>query len=327
MSSVSTKSLPKIELHAHLNGSISLKTMQKLHNQNDGSEEDLKSLILNEPKTMDEVFKYFGLIHKLIQTKEALLTATMDVIREFNEDGVVYLELGTTPKKVGDMTKFDYIMTIHEALELSSDLPIVVRFILTIDRRQSVEEASEIVALAEQFAKKYGKVVGIGLAGDPSCDGQKFLPVLRQARHRGLKISIHLAELKNCLDEVDAMLQFGPDRIAHGSFLHLEDRWVHQIAKQKIPFEICLTSNILCMTNSCYAESHFSFWKNLDVPVVLCTDDKGLMDITLSGELQIAAKEFNLSEEDLKKMTRDAFNSRFLAENDPLYANIFELIK
>lgn len=53
----------------------------------------------NTSKTLDECFDLFHIIHSLVNTPEALAIVTRDVITEFWEDGVLYLELRTTPKK------------------------------------------------------------------------------------------------------------------------------------------------------------------------------------------------------------------------------------
>ena len=40
-----------------------------------------------------------------------------------------------------------------------------------------------------------GLIVGVELSGNPSLDGQKFIPVLERARKKGLKVAVHLAEV------------------------------------------------------------------------------------------------------------------------------------
>ncbi|XP_064148137.1 adenosine deaminase-like protein isoform X6 [Loxodonta africana] len=102
--------LPKVELHAHLNGSISSKTMRKLiakkpdlkiHNQ-------MTMIDKGKKRTLQECFQMFQLIHQLTTSPEDILMVrpegifgkvTKDVIKEFAEDGVKYLELRSTPRR------------------------------------------------------------------------------------------------------------------------------------------------------------------------------------------------------------------------------------
>ena len=43
-------------------------------------------------------FKLFDVIHTITTTHEAITAITQRVVEDFREDGVVYLELRTTPK-------------------------------------------------------------------------------------------------------------------------------------------------------------------------------------------------------------------------------------
>lgn len=62
-------------------------------------------------------FKVFEIAHALTITPQAVFVATCDVIREFHEDNVVYLELRSTPRAVeGLMTKTEYLEAMIKAL-------------------------------------------------------------------------------------------------------------------------------------------------------------------------------------------------------------------
>ena len=94
------------------------------------------------------------------------------MIHEFAEDNIKYLELRTTPREVTStgMTKESYIEAVLKAIEdcASEKLDIVVRLLLAIDRRNSVEVARKTIDLAVKYAKlSNGIVVGIDLSGDP----------------------------------------------------------------------------------------------------------------------------------------------------------------
>ena len=97
---------------------------------------------------------------------------TYDVIHEFAEENVKYLELRTTPREVTatGMTKESYIESVLKAIEDCSKegLDIVVRLLLAIDRRNSVDVAKRTVELADKYSRLSGGiVVGIDLSGDP----------------------------------------------------------------------------------------------------------------------------------------------------------------
>jgi len=100
-----------------------------------------------------------------------MLQVTRDVVKEFAADNVRYLELRTTPRDVPAtrMTKSSHIASVVAAINtavLSED--IIVRLLLTVDRRMSSDDVDETVKLAESYASQSDSVVvGLDLSGSP----------------------------------------------------------------------------------------------------------------------------------------------------------------
>ncbi|XP_022611943.1 adenosine deaminase-like protein [Seriola dumerili] len=317
------RQLPKVELHAHLNGSVSSQTIEKLIKRKPhlNIEHSMTAIGKGQRRTLDECFQVFKVIHQLVDTEEDILMVTTDVIREFAADSVKYLELRSTPReeKHTGLTKKGYIETVIRAIQLCKNegLDIDVRFLVAIDRRNGAEVAMETVALAEQFLlSSDGLVVGLDLSGDPTVgDGKSLLPALERAKNCGLKLSLHLSEVPSQLEESDLLLNLPPDRIGHGTFLHPEvggsQNLVNKVLKNNIPLELCLTSNVKGQTVPCYSQHHFNYWYQLGHPSVICTDDKGVFSTDLSQEYQLTASTFGLSHETVWKLSQQAIDCIF----------------
>lgn len=105
---------------------------------------------------------------------------------------------------------------------MRSQLPdILVKLIVSINRRESLESSMENVDLAIKYAKLYANVIcGIDLSGDPT---QKafvdFVPLLTKAKEHGFKLALHCGEVDN-QSEITDMLNFGMDRLGHGTFIN-----------------------------------------------------------------------------------------------------------
>ncbi|QWP77597.1 adenosine deaminase [Lysobacter sp. K5869] len=107
----------------------------------------------------------------------------------------------------------------------------------------------------------------------------------------------------------------GAQRIGHGVALAYEDdpaALLRRMARDKIAVEINLSSNaaILGVRGAAHP---LALYRAAGVPVVLSTDDQGVLRGDLSGEYQRAALEQGLRYRDLKRIARDSLQYAFLS--------------
>ena len=321
--------LPKCELHAHLNGSLSTQTMRRLldyHHHTFPGEVPHRDLheYIEKNRTMESFdFSIFDVVRSITDTPTAVAMATRDVIREFQSDGVRYLELRSTPRAVeGRMTKLENCSSIiKEIVEAENEgLPIVVKFLLSVDRRK-LDEFDENMRIWWLLKEKYPRIMaGIDISGDPRVDDiTKIIPRLMEMRQRDVKVTIHLAEILN-ENETLAILGYRPDRIGHGTFIHPStggtQAQLDALVKSKTPVEVCLTSNVLCKTSPTYKDHHTRYLHNTGViSVMISTDDKGVFKCTLSGEYELAMTNFEWSRETLYEISLKTIDHIFATDD------------
>lgn len=299
--------LPKIELHAHLNGCIRESTLLQLASQRDVTlssllhdlqkethcseeekhDESHEDKINKKRRSLTECFEIFAEIGKCVTDLGALRRIAQEALEDFANEGVVYLELRSTPKILLDgidgkeCTKREYVETIiqvmqefevEELIRYERDmdsvkegvvrLPMKCRYIVSINRAQSTDVAMEHAKLASDLVKEGNiYVVGLDLSGDPFKNTFKNLePCFVLARNAGLKSSIHCGEIP-CeaalnddnlstdisYQETNDILAFRPDRLGHA--LLLTDVMFEELEKlpEKIPIECCPTSNVMTL--------------------------------------------------------------------------------
>ncbi|XP_057254854.1 adenosine deaminase-like protein isoform X2 [Pezoporus wallicus] len=291
------RQLPKVELHAHLNGCISSATMKKLTARKPDLQIQNGMTVIDKGKkrTLEECFQMFQIIYQITTRTEDILLITKDVIKEFADDGVRYLELRSTPREEEStgMTKRMYVETVLEGIKQCKEegLDIDVRLLIAINRRCGPAVAKQTVKLAEKFLLSTdGVVVGLDFSGDPTIPNQE--------------------------EETKILLGLPPDRIGHGTFLNSADseELVLLVRQNQIPIELCMTSNIKTQTVPSCDKHHFGYWYNMGHPTVLCTDDKGVFATDLSQEYELVAKTFNLTRSQMWDLSYDSINYIFASD-------------
>lgn len=148
------------------------------------------------------------------------------MIEEFSNENTIYLELRSTPRATQFMTKDEYVTVILDTIiEMRDGFPgILVKYLPSIDRAKSVESNQETLDCILRYlnSDEYTDcIVGLDFSGDPSKgEFPDFIPMLKEARANGLKLSIHCAEIEGRAKETKEILNSGlVDRIGHGTFL------------------------------------------------------------------------------------------------------------
>jgi len=225
------------ELHAHINGSISAETIEKLIQRKSSNQQLNQSNLVSQwettihkgdKRTLDECFSMFGIIYKLVDDTDTVFLVTKSIIEDFAQDNVRYLELRSTPRANPEtgMTKQSYTEAVLAAIEEAKKrVPdITVRFIMAINRKHGPDEALDTVKMAIQLkTKANGIIVGIDLSGDPKAyNSTDFVPALKLAQENGLKLALHIAEVPD-VEDARVLLDLIPDRIGHGTCIHPEN--------------------------------------------------------------------------------------------------------
>ncbi|CAG4964957.1 unnamed protein product, partial [Parnassius apollo] len=208
----------------------------------------------------------------------------------------------------------------------SLSLSIISLLIISINRCNTISEAEEIADLAIEYHKKFPNVVvGLELSGNPGCGKfENFVKVFSRARTAGLKVTLHCGEISNP-EEILQMIQFKPDRIGHGTCIHpkfggTDDAW-EALCKSGIPVEVCLTSNVNTKSVPDYSSHHFKYLYDANIPVILCTDDKGVFATSLSQEYRICLDTFLLDKAKIASLALNASKYIFAEDKQKLVSD------
>ena len=142
------KALPKVELHAHLSGSITQKKLNEmLEVRGEKKFELFDAVEASKSDTNEKAFDYFINVYRVLKDLDSLRECTKHILEEFHKNNCIYLEIRTEPKpffnEKGEevTTPYQYIKTVQTAIDkfhaiCSVDkLPkMIVKLILSIKR-------------------------------------------------------------------------------------------------------------------------------------------------------------------------------------------------
>ncbi|KAJ5204577.1 uncharacterized protein N7498_005456 [Penicillium cinerascens] len=250
VNSAFTNALPKVELHAHLSGSISRQCLHKIWKRKKERDSHFSiedPLVLMPPGKVDYTLQTFfqvfsKLIYQLCNDLESLAYATNSVLEDFHNDGVRYLELRTIPRASpeSNITQGEYLAAVLDTIQRfkARTQEMSIFLILALDRgNTTAAEAMRIIDLA--IANKPRGVVGVDLCGNPTQgDVTIYRDAFARAKAHGLGITLHFAETPASGNpaELAALLSFQPDRLGH--VIHVPDEVKKEIVRRKLGLEL-----------------------------------------------------------------------------------------
>jgi len=124
-----------------------------------------------------------------------------------------------------------------------------------------------------------------------------------------------------------AVTELYPERIGHGYHLFSKDKitnpkivdkdkyiekLVRYITDRRITIEVCLTSNFQTIPELTKIKDHpFSKMIATDLSTVICTDNRTVSKTSMTKELSLTVKNFNLDKKSLKKLVLRGFKRGF----------------
>ena len=310
-----------IDLHAHLDGSVTVDIAKKLAAlQNialpaDNDEELLTLLSVPDScESLNDFLQCFDLPGRLMQTSEGLQNAVTLVLENMAQDGVIYAELRFAPQfhTLGGMTQEQAVQAAVAGLK---NAPIPGNLILCCMRGEGNEKANEeTLALAKKYLVKDHGVTAMDLAGAEALfPTVNYLGLFEEAKEAGIPYTIHAGEADGP-ESVRTAIQTGTKRIGHG-VRSMEDEAVMELIREKgITLEMCPTSNR--QTHAIPDMKQYPLVRFLEsgIRVTVNTDDMGIERTCLSKEFDYLKREFGLTEEQQKQVVLNAADAAFASE-------------
>lgn len=319
-------SLPKAELHLHLEGSIQPVTVCALTAQHDivvTEDEVRRRYTYRDFAGFIDAFKW---VTSFVREPRDYGLIARDLCEHLLTQGVVYAEVTLSVgvmllRKQKPEANFEAILRATEPFEKQG---LRVNWVFDAARQFGPDAAMEVVTAANRCQSK--TIVAFGIGGDEmSVATQDFRPVYEQAANSGLHLLMHAGEVGGPEKIREAVELLGVERIGHGIAAAQDPALMDLLADRRIPLEICPESNIrtgalakqLRKPEPRMADHPLPQLLRHGIPVVLSTDDPAMFHTTLLAEYENAAK-MGLNEFELAQLADISFEYAFLSENDKL---------
>ena len=284
--------LPKIELHVHLEGSIRPATLLELARRNG------ESLPADSVEGLEKLYEFTDFSHfvevwilttNCLRTGDDFRRVVVDYAAEAASFGAVYLEGIFSPcERVQRGIGWDQIFGGYcdGAVEAYERHGVTVRFTPDLTRGLDPELAEEAARMSVRYAER--GVVGLGLGGIESRPAAPYRKAFDIARDGGLGLVPHAGEAAGP-DSIREVLALNPARIRHG-FRAVEDRaLLAEIVARNIVLDVCPTSNLRTGVVRTLDEHPLPALRAAGALCTINTDDPAMFGTDLGREYELAA--------------------------------------
>jgi len=319
------KSLPKAELHCHLDGSMRVETIVDIAKKEKIKlpSEDMNELrrILEvgmDCKSLEEYLRPFDITAQVLQTESSLTRATFELGEDAANENVRYIEIRFAPlwhiQKGLTLTQvIDAVLAGARKAEEKCNIKIGI--IICGIRHTPPEDTMKVAQLA--VAYKNRGVVGFDLAGaEKDFPAKDHLEAFYLIRNNNINTTAHAGEAYGTESIEQAIHYISANRIGHGTRLQEDGDLLCYVNDNRIPLEMCITSNIQTKAVNTFDEHPIKFYLDLGIRVTLNTDNRLISKVNLTDEYMIAIEKLGFTEVDIKRLIINGFKSSFLPLNE-----------
>jgi aminodeoxyfutalosine deaminase len=317
------RELPKVELHVHLEGSMSVATVREL------TERHGVDPTLVWPDGFPEIFSFDGFPSfaaqyfyglSLLRTADDLAIVTDDLAATLARQNVRYAEITTTAythfldrdDRPG-MTRGEYRDGLDEGQRRARARGVEIGWVVDIPRDIEMPDETVTIDYLESTETPAG-LVAIGLGGyEVGFPAAPYRPHFERAAAIGLPAVPHAGETEGADSVRQAIVDLGAVRIGHGVRCLEDPDVVELLIERDIMLEVCPTSNDLLQVVERLDDHPLPSLLDAGLRVCLNTDDPGWFATDLVHELENATEVLGVSPERHRAMQLDAVAASFMS--------------
>ena len=310
--------IPKVELHLHLDCSLSFDVVNRINPLIEIDE--YKSSFQAKPNSssLNDYINCADRAIELMQTRENLELVVEDLFKQLKKENVIYAEIRFAPllhcSQKLDENKVVEIICNKAKIE-SEKNDINYGLILCTLRHYSKKQSLKTVRLVNQY--KNNGVVGFDIAADEAgYPLDNHIEAFNYAKSNGLNITAHAGEAKGPESIWESIKKLHTKRIGHGVRCVEDPELVNYLSENDYHLEICLTSNIKTKTFKTFEDHPLNKIYNSSISLSLNTDGRTISNTDLSLEYKTAEEKFGWTIDKIKKCNLEAVKHSFTSSSN-----------
>lgn len=314
-------SLPKTDLHLHLDGSLRVATIRELAAEQevdlpaDSDDRLRRDLVCSDGcSSLEEYLQAFEIPLSVLQDPDAVWRAAREVVEDAAAENVRYLEVRFSPLlhlENGHDERTILAAMVAGLADGSAATGVESGAIICGMRNLDPRRTRELAQLAVDFKDR--GVVAFDLAGaEQDYPAKHHVDAFYTILNNNVNCTCHAGEGFGPASIHQAVHYCGAHRIGHGTRLHEDPDLMAYVNDHRIPLEICLTSNLHTGVVSRIEDHPFGLYYREGLRVTLNSDNTLVSDTTVTREYRKAVEAFGLGIADVRKIVLNGFKSAFL---------------
>ncbi|MDQ3694854.1 MAG: adenosine deaminase [Chloroflexota bacterium] len=315
--------MPKAELHLHLEGAIQPATVLLLAERNRvtlpfTTEAELERFF--QIRDFPHFIEVFAVVSKCLLTPDDFTLVVNELGADAARQHIRYLEIHFNPephvRRRG--LRFDELLAgmNRGRAEVRDRWDVELRWIA--DGVRDAESGPASVATTVDWITALhpsAGVVALGLGGgEAGYPPNLFIDSFARARAAGLHVVAHAGEATGPETIRDSLDLLKAERIGHGIRAIDEPILVARLARERIPLEICPTSNLRTGVVKSLADHPLRRLDEAGVIVTVNSDDPPFFGTTLTDEYRLLATSFGYGIDDIERIALNAVHVSFLPD-------------
>ncbi len=312
--------LPKAELHVHIEGTLEPEMMLALAKRN---EVDLPYHTVEEARdayhfdNLQDFLDIYYLGMSVLIEEQDFFDLTWAYLTRVHADGLTHAEIFFDPQAHMERgVAFETVLSgIVRALQQARDeLGITSKLIMCFLRHLSEEEAFETL---EHACRHKDLIYGVGLdSSEKGFPPAKFERVFAKARKEGFAVVAHAGEEGPPEYVAESLDLLHVSRVDHGNSALKDPVLTARLAAEHVPLTMCPISNLRLKGIPEMSQAPVKRALDAGLLVTVNSDDPSYFGGYLNDNYRAVAEALALSADEIIRLAKNSFEASFLEEHE-----------